>query len=140
MAVCPVDCFYKTEEGIVLHDKDLCIGCGYCFYACPFGAPQYPQSGAFGVRGKMDKCTFCAGGPEKDLSKKEFAKYGANRLAQGKLPACAEMCSTKALLGGDGGERQSVVAGGKGCEVGGWGSAYGRPEKPSAAGPSRPSR
>ena len=66
MAVCPVDCFYKTEEGVVLHDKDLCIGCGYCFYACPFGAPQFPQAGAFGVRGKMDKCTFCAGGPEPD--------------------------------------------------------------------------
>jgi formate dehydrogenase iron-sulfur subunit len=64
MAVCPVDCFYKSEEGVVLHDKDLCIGCGYCFYACPFGAPQFPQTGAFGVRGKMDKCTFCAGGPE----------------------------------------------------------------------------
>jgi formate dehydrogenase iron-sulfur subunit len=145
MAVCPVDCFYKTAEGIVLHDKDLCIGCGYCFYACPFGAPQYPQSGAFGVRGKMDKCTFCAGGPEKDLSKEEFAKYGANRLAQGKLPACAEMCSTKALLGGDGDViadiyRQRVMARGKGSEVWGWGSAYGRPEKPSAAGPSRPSR
>ena len=98
MAVCPVDCFYKTEEGIVLHDKDLCIGCGYCFYACPFGAPQFPQAGAFGVRGKMDKCTFCAGGPEKDMSEAEFKKYGRNRLAEGKLPACAEMCSTKALL------------------------------------------
>ena len=65
MAVCPVDCFYRTEEGVVLHDKDLCIGCGYCFYACPFGAPQFPQAGAFGVRGKMDKCTFCAGGPRR---------------------------------------------------------------------------
>jgi formate dehydrogenase iron-sulfur subunit len=54
MAVCPVDCFYKTSEGVVLHDKDLCIGCGYCFYACPFGAPQFPQDGAFGMRGTMD--------------------------------------------------------------------------------------
>ena len=70
MAVCPVDCFYKTEEGVVLHDKDLCIGCGYCFYACPFGAPQFPQAGAFGVRGKMDKCTFCAGGPEPNNSRR----------------------------------------------------------------------
>ena len=23
MAVCPVDCFYRTDEGVVLHDKDL---------------------------------------------------------------------------------------------------------------------
>src|SRR3569623_1357478 len=64
MAVCPVDCFYRTDEGVVLHDKDVCIGCGYCSYACPFGAPQFPASGSFGVRGKMDKCTFCAGGLE----------------------------------------------------------------------------
>ena len=63
-AVCPVNCFYTTADGVVLHSKDLCIGCGYCFYACPFGAPQYPQVGNFGSRGKMDKCTFCAGGPE----------------------------------------------------------------------------
>ncbi len=68
MAVCPVDCIYQTEEGVVLHSKDLCIGCGYCFYACPFGAPQYPQAGNFGTRGKMDKCTFCGGGPEADNS------------------------------------------------------------------------
>ncbi len=86
MAVCPVDCFYHTDEGVVLHDKDLCIGCGYCFYACPFGAPQFPQAGTFGMRGKMDKCTFCAGGPEEDNSEAEFQKYGRNRLAEGKLP------------------------------------------------------
>jgi formate dehydrogenase iron-sulfur subunit len=130
MAVCPVDCFYRTDEGVVLHDKDLCIGCGYCFYACPFGAPQFPQAGAFGMRGKMDKCTFCAGGPEKDGTEAEFKKYGRNRLAEGKLPACAEMCSTKALLGGDGDivaniYRQRVLTRGKGAEVWGWGTAYG---------------
>ena len=101
-AVCPVDCFYTTPDGIVLHNKDLCIGCGYCFYACPFGAPQYPQASAFGVRGTMDKCTFCAGGPEPDNSLAEFKKYGRNRIAEGKLPLCAEMCATKALVAGDG--------------------------------------
>jgi len=140
MAVCPVDCFYRTEEGVVLHDKDLCIGCGYCFYACPFGAPQFPQAGAFGVRGKMDKCTFCAGGPEKDTSEAEFKKYGRNRLAEGKLPACAEMCSTKALLGGDGDViadiyRTRVTTRGKAGDVWGWATAYGRPDQKPAAQP-----
>ena len=81
-AVCPVNCFYTTADGVVLHSKDLCIGCGYCFYACPFGAPQYPKVGNFGSRGKMDKCTFCAGGPEADGSKEEFEKYGSNRLGR----------------------------------------------------------
>ena len=143
MAVCPVDCFYKTEEGVVLHDKDLCIGCGYCFYACPFGAPQFPQAGAFGVRGKMDKCTFCAGGPEKDTSDAEFKKYGRNRLAEGKLPACAEMCSTKALLGGDGDViadiyRERVTTRGRGGDVWGWGTAYGpAPGKGQAPAPAQ---
>ena len=130
MAVCPVDCFYRTDEGVVLHDKDVCIGCGYCFYACPFGAPQFPTHGTFGLRGKMDKCTFCAGGPEANGREAEFEKYGRNRLAEGKLPACAEMCSTKALLGGDGDVvadifRTRVLQRGKGSEVWGWGTAYG---------------
>src|SRR6187200_1949778 len=78
MAVCPVDCFYRTEQGVVLHDKDLCIGCGYCFYACPFGAPQFPQAGAFAMRGKMDKCTFCAGGPDvlSDIYRERVTRRG----------------------------------------------------------------
>ena len=53
----------------------------------------------------------------------------------GKLPACAEMCSTKALLGGDGDViadiyRERVARrGNKGAEAWGWGSAYGQPPK-----------
>src|SRR6267378_4248941 len=98
MAVCPVDCFYRTDDGVVLHDKDLCIGCGYCFYACPFGAPQFPQAGA-------------------------------------------EMCSTKALLGGDGDViadiyRERVLRRGRGSEVWGWSTAYGLPPKPGAQPPA----
>ena len=101
MAVCPANCFYRTDDGIVLHNKDACIGCGYCLYACPFGAPQFPKKGAFGSRGKMDKCTFCAGGPEENHSEAERQKYGSNRIAEGKLPMCAELCATKALLAGN---------------------------------------
>lgn len=124
MAVCPTDCFEHTEDGIVLHNKDLCIGCGYCLFACPFGAPQFPKQSAFGERGKMDKCTFCAGGPETEPgSEEERQKYGANRIAEGKLPMCASLCSTKALLAGDAEKvsdifRQRVVE--RGAKNAGW--------------------
>ncbi len=129
-AVCPTDCFYTTTDGIVLHDKDLCIGCGYCFFACPFGVPQFPEQRAFGSRGRMDKCTFCAGGPEEPGSQAEFEKYGANLIAEGMLPACAEMCATKALLAGDGDlvaeifHHRSTSRDGR-PQTWGWATAYG---------------
>ena len=78
-AVCPVNAFYTTADGVVLHSKDFCIGCGYCFYACPFGAPQYPRVGNFGSRGKMDKCTYCSGGQEPDGSTAEWRQSPGRR-------------------------------------------------------------
>jgi formate dehydrogenase iron-sulfur subunit len=89
--------------------------------------PVRPESGAFSSRGKMDKCTFCAGGPEETHSSDEQRKYGSNRLAEGKLPLCAEMCSTKALLAGDADiisniYRERVVN--RGASVLDWGVSY----------------
>jgi formate dehydrogenase iron-sulfur subunit len=94
------------------------------------------------VRGKMDKCTFCAGGPRPTGSQAEFEKYGRNRLAEGKLPACAEMCD-------QGAARRRWRRGGRhlpqpraarqGCEVWGWGTAYGPSRQASLQAQPEPS-
>jgi len=89
------------------------------------------------VRGKMDKCTFCAGGPLPDNSDAEYAKYGSNRIAQGKLPLCAEMCATKALLAGDADLvadicRKRVTKRGGRPKTWGWETAYGSEPAPES--------
>lgn len=129
IAVCPVDAIYQRDDGIVLVNKDTCIGCGYCFFACPFGAPQFPEGNSFGARGVMDKCTFCAGGPDENFSDREMKLYGQNRIAEGKVPLCAGMCSTKALLAGDGDKvadiyRERVFKRGSEANAWGWSKAY----------------
>jgi len=64
-----------------------------------------------------------------DLTDAEYEKYGRNRIAEGALPLCAEMCSTKALIAGDGDTvadiyRERVVRRGGRQETWGWGTAY----------------
>jgi formate dehydrogenase iron-sulfur subunit len=129
VAVCPVDALFTRDDGIVQVNKDTCIGCGYCLYACPFGAPQFPTSAPFGARGVMDKCTYCSGGPEKPHSQREMQLYGSNRVAEGKGPMCASICATKALVWGDAADvakvsQQRIAKRGSGETPWGWSTAY----------------
>jgi anaerobic dimethyl sulfoxide reductase subunit B len=76
--VCPMNAIQKrSEDGLVLVDPNLCIGCKMCFVACPFGIPQ------FGKKGKMEKCDFCV-----------------ERLEEGRNPACVDVCPSRALHAG----------------------------------------
>ena len=119
----------KGKQRRVHVNKETCIGCGYCLYACPFGAPQFPKGSPYGMRGVMDKCTYCTAGPGETFSDKERKLYGSNRIAEGKLPMCASVCATKALVAGDAEEVANVVrtraaARGSGRGAWGWGAAY----------------
>ena len=76
MYACPALAYERdTESGAVLLEPDRCIGCRYCSWACPYGAPRFEEA-----RGVMGKCTFCA-----------------HRLRDGLEPACATLCPTGAL-------------------------------------------
>ena len=46
VSACPVGAMYKAEDGTVLHDDKLCIGCQACVSACPYDVPQYIEASA----------------------------------------------------------------------------------------------
>ncbi len=40
---CPTTAMYNTEDGLVLHDVDKCIGCRLCQLACPYGVIYFNE-------------------------------------------------------------------------------------------------
>lgn len=74
MRVCPAGAISKGDAGIVSVDKDKCIGCKYCYQACPYGVPNYNSEA-------MDKCDCCLGAG----------------IAPGDTPYCAQACMFGAL-------------------------------------------
>ena len=39
--VCPTGASYRDADGMVLVDKEKCIGCKYCMMACPYGVRSW---------------------------------------------------------------------------------------------------
>ena len=79
-SACMLGAFKKREFGIVTYDVNYCVGCRYCEVACPYGVPKFEWAKA---APKMVKCELCN-----------------HRIAQGKIPACAEVCPRKAVIYG----------------------------------------
>ena len=44
VTVCPTGAMYKAEDGTVIHDDDMCIGCKACMNICPYGAPKFDEA------------------------------------------------------------------------------------------------
>lgn len=73
---CPANAYTKDPStGAVLINQELCMGCRYCSWVCPYEAPQFNTD-----TGVMEKCTFCD-----------------HRLSEGRSPACVTACPTDAL-------------------------------------------
>lgn len=84
---CPTGASYINEEGLVLVDEKLCVGCKFCMLVCPYDVRVLSEEA-----GVVRKCTFC---PE--------------RLAEGKLPRCVETCALGARYFGDLEDTESEV-------------------------------
>jgi anaerobic dimethyl sulfoxide reductase subunit B (iron-sulfur subunit) len=73
---CPTGALEKRlEDGVVVVDKNKCVGCTSCVKSCPYEAIQYDSSTK-----KVSKCDFCL-----DL------------IESGKDPVCVSACPMRAL-------------------------------------------
>lgn len=70
---------HKDASGIVSVDHDLCVGCRYCEWNCPYSAPRYNPA-----IGKMTKCDFCK-----------------DRLEAGLNPICVDACPMRVIQFGE---------------------------------------
>jgi len=84
MSACPVGAYSKREDGPVLYNPEVCIGCRYCMNACPFGVPHFDYDKGIFKGAFIDKCTFCP-----------------QRIDIGLEPACVATCPTDALVYGE---------------------------------------
>jgi len=95
VTVCPTGASYKrSEDGIVLVDESMCIGCGLCAWACPYGAREMDP-----VAQVMKKCTLCVD-----------RIYNENIAEIDRVPSCVRTCPANARHYGDFADPQPNVS------------------------------
>lgn len=80
-SACFVRAFRKNENGAVVYNADVCVGCRYCMVTCPFEIPTYDYDDP--LTPEVKKCTMCS-----------------PRIEKGLLPGCVEACPKEALTFG----------------------------------------
>lgn len=79
---CMIGALSKREYGIVSYNPDLCVGCRYCQMACAFNVPKFEWANRYTP--KIVKCELCR-----------------HLIAEGKTPACADVCPRGAVIYGN---------------------------------------
>jgi formate dehydrogenase iron-sulfur subunit len=80
VGACMLGALKKGKFGVVSYDVSKCVGCRYCETVCPFNVPKFQWTK---VAPRIVKCELCK-----------------DRLAEGKEPACTEVCPRKAVIFG----------------------------------------
>ena len=110
--VCPVGATWKRDDGIVVIDYNLCIGCRYCIAACPYGArysdfgEDYTDGTPGGRQPYEEAASLEYGKPWKrnggsPIGNVRKCQFCIHRLDAGMLPACVTTCLGGATYFGD---------------------------------------
>lgn len=78
---CLVGALRKTDDGPVVYNPDLCVGCRYCMVACSFNIPKYEWERSFP---EISKCQMCP-----------------TRIANNEMPACVGVCPNDVMTFGE---------------------------------------
>jgi Fe-S-cluster-containing dehydrogenase component len=120
--VCPVKATWKREDGVVVIDYNICIGCRNCLEACPYSARtadfgdfygmNTPEIMPYETRSNYEyskdwkRIPFSDDSPIGNARKCHFCLH---RLREGMLPACVTTCLGGATYFGDFNDESSLV-------------------------------
>ncbi|ACV21567.1 DMSO reductase iron-sulfur subunit [Slackia heliotrinireducens] len=106
-AVCPVGATQKLEDGVVIVDGELCIGCQSCIQACPYNVRTYlAEPPAWDI----DVATGFADAPTHRENTVEKCSFCHQRLERDEEPACMVLCPARARIFGDLDDPDSAVS------------------------------